>query len=125
MASRSLWFRRQLLRGIALGGLAVLAVPNPAFAQTTFRIPAQALDLALRDFGLQSGVTILADAALTRGKTTQGINRAAPPEAALDKILKWHRSDLSARRQDLRDRRAQKRECGGKRSGGPGRRPRQ
>lgn len=88
MSSGSLWFRRQLLRGIALGGLAVLAIPNPAFAQTTFRIPAQTLDLALRDFGLQSGVTILADAALTRGKTTQGINRASPPEAALEAILR-------------------------------------
>jgi outer membrane receptor protein involved in Fe transport len=77
-----------LLRGIALGGVAALVCASPAIAQATYRIPAQSLDLALRDFGLQSGVTILADAALTRGKTTRGITRYAAPDAALDAILK-------------------------------------
>ena len=87
MASRALRFRRHLLRSIAFGGFAALAYTSPAAAQATYRIPAQSLDLALRDFGLQSGVTILADAALTRGKTTRGISRNTSPEAALNAIL--------------------------------------
>ncbi len=97
MALRSLHIRRHLLRGIALGGLAVTVCPNPAFAQTTYHIRAQSLDLALRDFGLQSGLTILADAALTNGKTSQGVEASASPEAALGAILRG--SGLTYRRQ--------------------------
>jgi len=88
MALRASRFRRHLLRGIAFAGFATLAYTGPAEAQATYRIPAQSLDLALRDFGLQSGVTIMADAALTRGKSTQGISRYSSPEAALDAILR-------------------------------------
>jgi len=97
MASGSRRIRQHLLRGIACAGLAMATCATPAFAATAYHIRPQSLDLALRDFGLQSGLTILADAALTNGKTSQGIDGPVTPEAALDAILRG--SGLTYRRQ--------------------------
>jgi iron complex outermembrane receptor protein len=97
MALRSPRVRRHLLCGIALIGLSGVIAATPAIAETPYHIRPQSLDLALRDFGMQSGLTILADAALTAGKTSRGISAAVSPETALDAILRG--SGLTFRRQ--------------------------
>ncbi|QNQ12085.1 TonB-dependent receptor [Sphingomonas alpina] len=53
----------------------------------SFRIAPQSLDSALRDFGLQSGVTILADATITNGKKTGGYTGKSDAETALRSLL--------------------------------------
>ena len=97
MTFGSLRVRRSMLCGIGLAGLIVSTCGSPAFAETPYHIRPQSLDLALRDFGLQSGLTIMADAALTKGKVSHGIAGAATPEAALSAILRG--SGLTYRRQ--------------------------
>ena len=60
MRFRTVALRKIFLSGVAVGCLALSA--NAASARdrvTVYKIPAQSLDRALRDFGLQSGMTIM------------------------------------------------------------------
>ena len=76
----------RLLCGAAL--LALTAFGSAAHAaDNAYYIPAQPLDRALRAFGDQSGVTILADTDLTAGKRTRGYAASASPETALKALL--------------------------------------
>jgi iron complex outermembrane receptor protein len=50
-------------------------------------VPAGALDTALSRFGIASGVQVLYDAGLTRGRTSPGTNGARSTEAAMSQIL--------------------------------------
>ncbi|MBB6425046.1 TonB-dependent receptor domain-containing protein [Sphingopyxis sp. JAI128] len=89
--------RKILLSGAAIGCLALSPTAASAREQTTnYRIPAQPLDRALRDFGVQSGVTIMVDASLVNGKRTAGHSRRSDPETALQTLLRG--TGLSYRR---------------------------
>ncbi|WP_182849649.1 TonB-dependent receptor domain-containing protein [Pelagerythrobacter aerophilus] len=78
-----------LLSSVAVVGLAATAMPAQAGENLiTYNIPAQSLESALRDFGVQNGMTIMADAGLVRGKRTPGFSDRAGPEAALRALLK-------------------------------------
>lgn len=89
--------RKILLGGAAIGCLVFSGTAASAREQTTnYRIPAQSLDRALRDFGVQSGVTIMVDASLVNGKRTAGHTRRTDPETALQTLLRG--SGLSYRR---------------------------
>ena len=82
--------RKSLLSGAGLACLALLVVPaqaQGAAATASYRIPAQPLANALRDFGVQSGITIMVDAAITRGKRSPGFSANADPETALRALL--------------------------------------
>ena len=78
--------RSRLFCGVAVLGL-ILATAAQAAPRAQYRIPPQALDSALRDFGAQSGATILVDTDLTGGKSTRGFIAAADPETALRTLL--------------------------------------
>ncbi|MBD8554995.1 TonB-dependent siderophore receptor [Rhizobium sp. CFBP 8762] len=52
-----------------------------------FSVPAGALDTALSRFGITSGVQVLYDAGVTRGRTSPGANGARSTEAAIRQIL--------------------------------------
>ncbi|RHW19061.1 TonB-dependent receptor [Sphingomonas gilva] len=85
---------------IGVAGACLIAVAAPAQsrpAEPRFQIAAQALDSALRDFGVQSGFTIMADASLTTGKRTRGYSDVGDPETALRALLRG--TGLSYRRQ--------------------------
>lgn len=90
MSSRFRTFRVGLM---ATAAISLMATANVATAQaepaarTDIQIPAQALDTALRDFGAQSGRTILVDARLTNGKRTRGVSASSDPEVALTSLL--------------------------------------
>lgn len=77
-----------LLGGVALGAL-VLASASSAASNNfvDYDIPPQSLGLALRDFGLQNGMTIMADASIVQGKTTKGLHARSDPETALRILL--------------------------------------
>ncbi|ROT96493.1 TonB-dependent receptor [Altererythrobacter sp. FM1] len=78
-----------LLSSAAVVGLAATAVPAQAGEKLiSYNIPAQPLEGALRDFGVQNGMTIMADTALVRGKRTLGFSDRAGPETALRALLK-------------------------------------
>ena len=88
MRFRACNLRKVFLSGAAIGCLALSS--NAALARdqvTSYRIPPQALDRALRDFGVQSGVTILVDAAIVNGKRTAGHRLRTDPETALRTLL--------------------------------------
>ncbi|SBV33382.1 Outer membrane cobalamin receptor protein [uncultured Sphingopyxis sp.] len=88
MRVRACNLRKFLLSGAAVGCL--LLSGNTALARehvTNYRIPAQSLDRALRDFGVQSGVTLLVDAAIVNGKRTAGHSKRSDPETALRALL--------------------------------------
>ena len=88
MRVRACNLRKFLLSGAAIGCLALSG--NTALARehvTSYRIPAQSLDRALRDFGVQSGATILVDAAIVNGKRTAGHSKRSDPETALRALL--------------------------------------
>jgi outer membrane receptor protein involved in Fe transport len=98
MRRRASAFNRYLMIGVA--GACLIAVSAPAQsrpADPRFRIAAQPLDSALRDFGVQSGFTIMADASLTNGKSTTGYSNVADPEIALRALLRG--TGLNYRRQ--------------------------
>jgi outer membrane receptor protein involved in Fe transport len=98
MRRRASAYHRKLLLGVA--GACLLASTTQAQSQPPaprFQIAAQALDSALRDFGVQSGFTIMADATLTSGKTTPGYSDSGDPETALRALLRG--TGLSYRRQ--------------------------
>ncbi|HEV2598085.1 TonB-dependent receptor domain-containing protein [Sphingopyxis sp.] len=89
--------RKILLSGAAIGCLALSGTAASAREQTTnYRIPAQSLDRALRDFGVQSGATIMVDASLVNGKRTAGHTQRTDPETALRTLLRG--TGLSYRR---------------------------
>jgi iron complex outermembrane recepter protein len=80
--------RKIFLSGAAVGCLALSATPALARDQVmSYRIPAQSLDRALRDFGIQSGMTILVDASIVNGKRTVGHSKRSDPETALRTLL--------------------------------------
>ncbi|WP_447753082.1 TonB-dependent receptor domain-containing protein [Sphingopyxis fribergensis] len=81
--------RKILLSGAAIGCLALSSNAASARDQvTSYRIPPQSLDHALRDFGVQSGVTIMVDASLVNGKKTAGHTQRTDPETALRTLLR-------------------------------------
>ncbi|MGH6612587.1 TonB-dependent receptor plug domain-containing protein [Sphingomonas sp.] len=85
-------FRAARINRFLLGGIAtacLLTAPAMAQAQSapSFRIAPQPLDSALRDFGLQSGVTILADATITNGKKSGGYTGKSDAETVLRSLL--------------------------------------
>ncbi len=89
--------RKILLSGAAIGCLALSGTAASAREQTkNYRIPAQSLDRALRDFGVQSGATIMVDASLVNGKRTAGHTQRTDPETALRTLLRG--TGLSYRR---------------------------
>ncbi|HYG25944.1 MAG TPA: TonB-dependent receptor [Caulobacteraceae bacterium] len=85
MTNRISPFNVRLLCGAAAIAIAMSA---PAYAaDARFEIAPQSLDSALREFGVQSGVTILADADLTVSKLSPGVAAATDPDTALRQIL--------------------------------------
>ncbi|MGB3805162.1 MAG: TonB-dependent receptor [Sphingopyxis granuli] len=78
-----------LLGSVAIGGLVLTATPAAARdSLVNYNIPAQPLGRALKDFGLQNGMTVMADTAVVRGKMTQGVKNRADPETALRILLR-------------------------------------
>lgn len=89
MRQRASAYHRHLMIGVA--GACLIAVSAPAQsrpAEPRFQIAAQSLDGALRDFGVQSGFTIMADASVTKGKSSAGYTNIADPETALRALLR-------------------------------------
>lgn len=78
-----------LLGSVAIGGLVLTATPAAARdSLVNYNIPAQPLGRALKDFGLQNGMTVMADTAIVRGKVTQGVKNRADPDTALRMLLR-------------------------------------
>jgi len=77
--------RTGLLGGVA--AVALLAGFQAQAAEAKFEIPAQPLDTALREFGVQSGMAIMADADVTLAKRSPGFAAVADPETALHQLL--------------------------------------
>ncbi|WP_255211435.1 TonB-dependent receptor domain-containing protein [Sphingopyxis granuli] len=78
-----------LLGSVAIGGLVMAATPAAARdSLVNYNIPAQPLGRALKDFGLQNGMTVMADTAVVRGKMTQGVKNRADPDTALRMLLR-------------------------------------
>ncbi|WP_298673108.1 TonB-dependent receptor [uncultured Sphingomonas sp.] len=89
MSFRIAALQHVLLGSVAVVGLAATAVPAYASdAVVNYNIPPQPLAPALKDFGLQNGMTIMADAEIVRGKMTQGTKGQSDPETALRTLLK-------------------------------------
>ena len=89
MRVRACNLRKFLLSGAAIGCLAFSG--DAALARehvTSYSIAPQSLDRALRDFGVQSGATILVDAAIVNGKRTAGHSKRTDPETALRALLR-------------------------------------
>ncbi len=76
----------RLFRRTALACL-VMAAQAQADTKADFNIPAQSLAQALRDFAVQSGFNIMADAALADGKRTRAYTATSYPETALRTLL--------------------------------------
>ncbi|WP_448662613.1 TonB-dependent receptor domain-containing protein [Sphingomonas sp. CJ20] len=85
-----------LLIGTATLSMAAAAPAKAAPNVVAFRIEAQSMAGALRDLALQSGVSIMADAALTRGKLAPRYVATSDVEMALTALLRG--SGLSYRR---------------------------
>lgn len=87
-------FRAAAIQQILLGSVAVsglLLCASPAMARENvvkYSIPPQIMERALQDFGLQNGMTVMADAAIVRGKRSPGLSGSADPEAALRTLLR-------------------------------------
>jgi len=78
-----------LLGSVAIGGLVLTATPATARdSLVNYNIPAQPLGRALKDFGLQNGMTVMADTAIVRGKVTQGVKNRVDPDTALRMLLR-------------------------------------
>jgi iron complex outermembrane recepter protein len=81
--------RHILLIGVAnLGLVATVAAAQAAPRETNFKIEAQPLATALRDLAMQSGVSILADSALTQGKMAARYAATSDVEIALGALLR-------------------------------------
>lgn len=87
-------FRATALQQILLGSVAsgsLIVSVSPAMARENlvrYNIPPQAVENALRDFGLQNGMTVLAEASIVRGKRTAGLREQSDPDTALRTLLK-------------------------------------
>lgn len=89
MQFRKLAKHRALLGSVAISGIALSS--GTALAQervVQYNIPAQSVDKALRDFGVQNGMTIMADASVVRAKRSAGLRKKADPDTALQTLLK-------------------------------------
>ncbi|MCX8476352.1 MAG: TonB-dependent receptor [Sphingomonas sp.] len=81
--------RHILLIGVAnLGLVAPVTAAQAAPRETSFKIEAQPLATALRDLAMQSGVSILADSALTQGKMAPRYAATSGVEVALEALLR-------------------------------------
>ena len=87
MRLRTSHVRRHLLIGITASCLLITATPLHARETVRFAIAPQSLDSALREFGRQGGVTIMADATLTAGKRSGGHQTISDPDTALRHLL--------------------------------------
>ncbi|TQV78943.1 TonB-dependent receptor [Exilibacterium tricleocarpae] len=67
--------------------LVTATTPAQADSEAHFDIPPQPLAEALRDFAMQSGFNIMADATLATGKRSSGYTATAEPEVALQTLL--------------------------------------
>lgn len=85
-----LTFRGSLCAGIAACALtfAFAASASPAAAETKIILPAASLEDSLNALSRQSGMQILVDQTLLRGKQAPTIQAAPSVEAALDKLLR-------------------------------------
>ncbi|HET6538682.1 MAG TPA: TonB-dependent receptor [Sphingopyxis sp.] len=89
MRFRALALQHLLLGSVASGCLALAATPAIAAERMVkYNIPPQSLEKALRDFGLQNGMTVMAEAAIVRGKRTAGLRDRSDPETAMRALLK-------------------------------------
>ncbi|WP_411879388.1 TonB-dependent siderophore receptor [Polaromonas sp. YR568] len=84
--------RSALLVGLALGALA-LAAPQQAHAQAaaaarSYSIPAGSLDQVLTRFASAAGAELSVDAALTRGKSSNGLNGSFTVQDGFAELLK-------------------------------------
>ena len=79
--------RARLCLAVVVVCLALAAMPGLADNEAHFTIPPQTLAGALRDFALQSGFNIMADATLADGKRTPGLTTTAKPETVLRLLL--------------------------------------
>jgi hypothetical protein len=59
----------------------------PSERSTSFAIPAEPLDQALEAYSQATGMPILYDSLLSRGRRSNAVNGAYPPRAALDLLL--------------------------------------
>lgn len=88
MDFRAFAIQRFLLTGVAMGCLALGASPAVAHDNSIdYNIPPQALESALLDFGMQNGMTIMADQQIVRNKRTAGLRERSDPETALRTLL--------------------------------------
>ncbi|KAG1255550.1 hypothetical protein G6F68_010281 [Rhizopus microsporus] len=83
---------RPLSMALCLALTTPCLLPAAAHAQDTkasvrWQIPAGALDQALTAFGQQSGLSIAADARLTRGRPSNGVQATLAADAALAQLL--------------------------------------
>ena len=82
---------RSLAAGVATAALALCALGaiGPAHAQpaSAITIDAQNLNSALRSLARQTGVQLLFDPAITRGRRAPAVRGAASPEIALRSLL--------------------------------------
>lgn len=87
-------FQRSLQASAAAFAIALCAVgaASPAFAQASISLPSASLEDSLNALSRQSGVQILADQALLKGKKAGAIRNATTAEAALGQLLRG--SDL-------------------------------
>jgi iron complex outermembrane receptor protein len=79
-----------LLVALALSHAAQGAEPAPSQSpsqQADYRIRSQALDRALVEFSLKSGLQVIADGKLTAGVKSPGVSGRYSPEQALQKLL--------------------------------------
>lgn len=86
--------RREIVTAMLLATTAgtTALMPTAAMAQSSsatrsFNIPAQALPDALILFGRQAGIEVTAEAANTRGRSTQGVSGNLAPAEALSRLL--------------------------------------
>lgn len=82
-------FQDSLRASVAAFALAVGAVgaPSPALAQTNISLPPASLENSLNALSRQTGVQILVDQTLLRGKKASAINGASSAETALTQLL--------------------------------------
>lgn len=97
MGLRASALQQVLLGSAAVGSLVLAAAPASARdSLVSYNIPAQSLGRALKDFGLQSGMTVMANTVVVQGKKTTGFHARADSETALRTLLRG--TGLSFRR---------------------------
>jgi iron complex outermembrane recepter protein len=68
--------------------IATTAPPATSSGTIHFNVPTQSLDEALKDFGVQSGLTVVAPTTLTGGKKAAAVRGDLAPTDALERLLK-------------------------------------